>query len=178
MFEKSSQELAVNKLLILYILNKMEIPLTNTQITQIILENEVMNYFALQQFIIELLNKKLIENYDDKEQNKVFYQINQNGIKALELFHTRIPNDVKEKFDSYLQSSKEAILKDMQIKANYLKVKENEFIVSLKVIENQTNLINIDLNVTSKAQAKYICDNWKENSSTLYGDILNILIKE
>ena len=41
MFEKSSEELALNKLYILYILNKMQLPLTNGQITNIFIENEI-----------------------------------------------------------------------------------------------------------------------------------------
>ena len=45
MFENSSEELASHKLLILYILNKINMDLTNSQITQVVLETEMMNYF-------------------------------------------------------------------------------------------------------------------------------------
>ncbi len=38
MFENSSEELASHKLLILYILNKVDMDLTNSQITQVILD--------------------------------------------------------------------------------------------------------------------------------------------
>ena len=48
MFENSSEELAYHKLLILYILEKIKMDLTNSQITQVVLETEMMNYFSLQ----------------------------------------------------------------------------------------------------------------------------------
>ena len=56
MFENSSEELASHKLLILYILDKINMDLTNSQITQVVLETEMMNYFSLQQFYLSLWN--------------------------------------------------------------------------------------------------------------------------
>ena len=48
MFENSSEETAYHKLLILYILYKIKMDLTNSQISQVVLETEMMNYFSLQ----------------------------------------------------------------------------------------------------------------------------------
>ena len=59
MFENSSEELASHKLLILYILDKINMDLTNSQITQVVLETEMMNYFSLQQFLSQLMESKL-----------------------------------------------------------------------------------------------------------------------
>ena len=47
MFENSTEELAYHKLLILYILDKINMDLTNSQITQVILETDMMNYLKL-----------------------------------------------------------------------------------------------------------------------------------
>ena len=45
MFENSTEELAYHKLLILYILDKINMDLTNSQMTQVVLETDIMNYF-------------------------------------------------------------------------------------------------------------------------------------
>ena len=55
MFENSSEETAYHKLLILYILYKIKMDLTNSQITQVVLETEMMNYFSLQQLLSQLM---------------------------------------------------------------------------------------------------------------------------
>ena len=52
MFENSA-ELAENKLLLLYILQVLKRPISNSQLTEIILENNLINYFTLQQYISE-----------------------------------------------------------------------------------------------------------------------------
>ena len=56
MFENSSEELASHKLLILYILDKINMDLTNSQITQVVLETEMMNYFLFNSFYLSLWN--------------------------------------------------------------------------------------------------------------------------
>ena len=54
MYENSA-ELAENKLLVLYVTDSLKHPITNTQLTEIILENNFINYFTLQQYISELI---------------------------------------------------------------------------------------------------------------------------
>ncbi|MGL4873967.1 MAG: DUF4364 family protein, partial [Clostridium sp.] len=46
MHKESSLELAENKLLVLYILKLLKQPITNTQLTEIVLENSFINYFT------------------------------------------------------------------------------------------------------------------------------------
>ncbi|WDC83543.1 DUF4364 family protein [Caloramator sp. mosi_1] len=62
-------DLAINKLIILYILNKLNKPTSNSQLTQIILENNLINYFTLQQYISELINTGFINTITDNKNN-------------------------------------------------------------------------------------------------------------
>ena len=45
----SPEALTLYKLIVLYMLNKVNFPLTNTQLSEFILEKEYTNYFTLQQ---------------------------------------------------------------------------------------------------------------------------------
>lgn len=174
MFENSSEELAYHKLLILYVLEKANMDLTNSQITQVILETEVMNYFSLQQFLSQLMDAKFLKIYEDS--NKEYYTLTQKGIEALNYFLSRIPTQITEKLDEYLKLNKENLLADTQVKSSFVKQSDNEYIVNLRVIENQSNLIDLNLNVSSEKQAKLICDNWKKNASYMYAEVIELLI--
>ena len=55
------------KLMIMHMLNKVEFPLTNTQISQFFLENEYTNYFAVQKAI----NEYPVARYQVVERNKI-----------------------------------------------------------------------------------------------------------
>lgn len=176
MFENSSEELASNKLLILYVLNKINMDLTNSQITQVVLETEIMNYFSLQQFLSQLMESKFLTTY--KESDREYYSITQKGLEILEYFLSRIPDNITTKIDDYITFNKENLLSDTQVKSSFVKQSDREFIVNLKVIENQSNLIDLNLNVSSEKQAKLICNNWKKNASYMYAEIIDLLIRD
>ena len=50
-----------NKLIVLYLIDKMDVPLSNSEISQFILEEDIMNYFDLQQIMAELLETSYLE---------------------------------------------------------------------------------------------------------------------
>ena len=176
MFENSSQELAYHKLLILYILDKIKMDLTNSQITQVILETEMMNYFSLQQLLSQLMESKFLTIY--KDSNREYYSLTQKGLETLEYFLSRIPENITKKIDEYITTNKENLLADTQVKSSFVKQSNNEFIVNLRVIENQANLIDLNLNVSSEKQAKLICNNWKNNASYMYAEVIDLLIRD
>ena len=169
MFENSSEELASHKLLILYILDKINMDLTNSQITQVVLETEMMNYFSL-------MESKFLTTY--KESDREYYSLTQKGLEILEYFLSRIPEDLTKKIDEYVALNKQSLLSDTEVKSSFIQQNNNEFIVNLRVIENQSNLIDLNLNVSSEKQAQQICNNWKNNASYMYAEIIDLLIKE
>ena len=50
------------KLMALYMLNKVNFPLTNSQLTQFFLDKEYTTYFTLQQVLSELCESNLIKS--------------------------------------------------------------------------------------------------------------------
>ena len=59
------------KLIILYMLQNVNFPLSNTQISDFILEKEYTNYFHLQEALSELQDTKLIEIEKRSEERRV-----------------------------------------------------------------------------------------------------------
>ncbi|MCR2045334.1 DUF4364 family protein [Anaerosalibacter massiliensis] len=175
MFIDSTEELAQNKLLLLYIIDKSDAPLTNGEITEFVLENNYMNYFLVQQFLSELIESKFIE-YTKKE-GKERYTILKKGKLTLNYFINKIPNEVKKDIDIKFQVKKEEIERETQIIGDYYKKGKNEYVVNLKLVEKDSTLFSLYLNVVSSQQAKMICDNWKSSPDKVYQEILNTLIK-
>ncbi len=176
MFLDSTEELAQNKLLLLYIIDKSKKPLTNSQISEFVLENNYMNYFLIQQFLGELVDSKFIEFSSLKE--KKSYSILQKGKLTLHYFEDRIPENIKEDINSKLKIKEKDFERESQIVSNYFKKNENEYIVNLKLVENDITLFSLYLNVVSKKQAKMICKQWKKQPDSIYKQIFNILLEE
>ena len=57
---QDGEVLAENKVLILYILNKLENPITNDGLLRLVLSVMDMNYFYFQQFLLDLLENQYI----------------------------------------------------------------------------------------------------------------------
>ena len=172
MFE-DTLELAENKLLLLYILSKIKLPVSNTQITEIILENNLINYFTLQQYISELTSSNFIKYLNVGGSNRL--GITERGFKVLELFKDRISGSKCELVDTYLQEHLEKIKKEVTVTADYTIEKADNFIVSLKAMENDVILIDLKLNVASNKQARELCVKWESNCAELYSAIISIL---
>ena len=174
MFE-NSEELAENKLLILYILNKIKFPIANNQLTEIILEENFLNYFTLQNYIQDLLSSGFICNVEDDNKKRLI--ISSKGIKVLDLFKDRINFRRLDAVDKFLENKVENIRKEIAVSAEYTIEAENSFVVNLKIYEAKTVLMDIKLNVPSNKEAREICNRWKTNSSTLYKNIVQALVE-
>lgn len=173
MVNTNTKEIAQNKLIILLLLKEIKFPLTTQQITDIILEKNLINYFDLQICMKELEES----NFISSNKNTSTYSITDIGLKTLDVFINRIPNSTRKQVKDYISKNKESLLLENQVHANFIKKGENEYVVVLKVTENEITLIELKLNLVSSKQANIICAKWKESYSQVYEQIMNILIK-
>jgi len=176
MIFRDTEELAENKLLLLFILKEIEMPVTGNEIIRIVLENDFMNYFALQQFLGELVKDNFITYYEDK--GKHYYRMDKKGSDTLKLFLNRIPQKLRQDVLNYLTENMNRIKKEKQIIGRYTMEEENQYLVNLKMIENHKISMDLNLKIFSHKHARKICENWNNNAPDLYGKILNLLVKE
>jgi len=175
MYENSA-ELAENKLLVLYVTDSLKHPITHTQLTEIILENNFINYFTLQQYISELIASDFLRYETVNEKNLI--RITEKGTNALSFFSDRISTIKKKIIDDYLLSIIESIKKELTIHSDYTIGNDNLFIVDLQALENDNLLMSLKVSVPSKKQAVSLCNRWKDNPSEIYNKIMNSLFND
>lgn len=173
MFIENTEELAQNKLILLYIIDKSKTSLTNEEITEFIMENNYMNYFLIQQYLVELIESKFIE-YKNKDDDKI-YSLSDKGMTTLSYFEDRISEEVKKEISSKFTEIEKKSKKDAQIVGEYYKKSDTEYISQLKLIEGDETLLNLSLKVATIEQAEKICSTWKNNTEYIYKTLLNIL---
>ena len=175
MYENSA-ELAENKLLVLYVIKSLKQAISKTQLTEIILENNFINYFTLQQYISELETSKFVE-YIEKN-NKKLITITTKGENVLSIFNDRISPIKRDIIDNYISKTIDNIKKELTIHSDYTIEKNNSFIVDLKALEDETLLIDLKISVPTKKQATSLCNRWKENPSDIYTKIVQVLFSD
>ena len=166
----SVEKLAESKLTILYLLKEMGIPMSKGQIGQFALEANYIEYFSLQGYIAEMLENKFIREI--KNIDKLIYTNTPEGEKMLSLFVDRIPNNIKEKVDQYVDKMQQKIKNDLETRANYSHIGENSYQVICGLYENEKVLLELKLNLGSKEQAIVACKNWKTKTDAMYLDIV------
>lgn len=171
---ESSSELAENKLLMLYVLKSIHEPISNTQLTEIILENNFINYFTFQQYLSELEEAKFVEYHKTNDKNLLI--LTKQGDTVLSLFKSRLSPAKIAIIDKYIKEKIESIKKELTIHADYTLGDNDSFIVDLRAVENQSLLMELKLSVPSKNQAISICNKWKDNPSVIYNSIINTFI--
>ena len=92
------QTLAENKVLILYILNKIGKDISNDSLLNLILSVTDINYFYFQQFLLDLLENKYISSYE--RDDHTFYSITDYGRDTLALTQEILPGIIKLRVDS------------------------------------------------------------------------------
>ncbi|HZJ57563.1 MAG TPA: DUF4364 family protein [Clostridia bacterium] len=166
--------LADEKLSILYFLGCLGIPLTNGQITRFFIENNIINYFDLQQYIIELTSSGLVDNMETG--NSQFFSITAKGSETLSFFRKRVSPILRNAIESYAEKNRDLLKGESQIIADYRKIDHNQYEIICKVTEKDILLMELKLNVPSSSQAKEICENWRCRAPEVFKAIVDRLI--
>ena len=173
--EYDNDTLVENKALILYVLEKIAKPISNTALLKLITTIYNMNYFYFQQFLLDLIETKYVIAYEkDKE---TIYELTTEGRHALELIKDLIPGYLKFKADNNFKENLRKIENELSITADFTPNGENDYTVKCKIIENNKTLFEIQTFATSRDHAKIIVDNWMHNADLIYPKILEIMTK-
>ena len=77
-------ELAENKLIILFLLYQMDMPMSTAQLIDFAVGGEYMDYFSFQQYIAQLVEAGMVES-GTSENNSTTYSITPDGEEAVRI---------------------------------------------------------------------------------------------
>lgn len=173
---EDNEILAENKVIILYVLNKLNKPIDNDSLLKLIISVKDMNYFYFQQFLIDLLENKYIIGYT--EEDKTMYKITDLGIETLNLTEDLLPGIVKLQIDNALNKNVDDVQNIDHAISEFTPKNENEFTVTCKLLKNNVTDFEIKLQANSREQAKHIAEKWENNYEDIYPIIFGILTDE
>ena len=169
-----NQNLMLYKLIILYMLDRTdEYTITNSQITDFIMDKGYTGLFNIHESISELIDKEFISVTTIR--NTQHYRITNLGEEALLYFENRISNTIKQEIRDYFKKEKINLKNESEIIADYSLNESNEYTVECAIKERRETLINIKMTVPTKELARSICDNWRTKSTDVYQTLVNEL---
>ena len=167
------EELAENKVLILYILSKINRTVTNSELLELVQSIEEINYFYFQQFLIDLKENRYLLEYE--EEKKKYYVITNSGRETVKLTIDMLPGAIKDKVDETLKNTMKKIENEEAVYADFFPSKEDEIMIKCGIKKRKKKIFEVQVFSSSRDNTIKIIENWKKNATTIYPRIVEML---
>lgn len=182
--------IAEGKIAMMYILKKSQRALTYNVFLELVGNLTEINFFLFEELLQDLIREEYILEIENKldsldcrntqqDQYKVAkkYILTSKGDQILNLSINILSGLKKLKIDSGFKTELKKLKDRKSVTADYKQENDGTFNVSLKIIELEQEEFSIKLNVYTKEDVQKIMNNWKNNTSEIYMQILNMLNK-
>ena len=165
-----------HKIIILYLVDKMDIPILYDQIAQFASIGNYMNHYLVRKYLTEMVEVDYLEMSRDNN-NAERYSITEEGLSAIDIFANIISAQTKNSISKYVIENRRSVKKDFEVMAQYFAQDDsNEYTVKLGVYDDDIMLMEINMSVVSREQALFVCNNWKANYAKLYGQSMELFL--
>ena len=155
-----------HKLIVLYMLSRVDFPLTRNQIGDFLTEREYTQYLALQQAIGELLDAGFVAA--ESARNRTHLTITPEGRQTLSFFGNQLHYSVREDVDKYLRENNFRLRNEVSVWSDYTKTASGEYSAHLVAKDRGNTLIDLTLCVPLEETASSICENWQSKNQEIY----------
>ena len=169
-----------NQLILLCVLEKMEIPLSETSLIDICTakERQWLTYLDFKEVLNKLLEFKFISKVIvDNEFEKERYKITSQGIECLGYFYLKIPTSIRESISQFCKENKMKFKKKQEFISKYEKNSDNTYTCIFKIISpNEAKTIfEIKMQYPSRDLAIRATDKWRESAPNIYSSVYELL---
>ena len=164
----------VYKLIVLYMLQNSKDPLTNSQLSEFILDHEYTNYFHLQQAISELVEAELVEKQTIS--NASYYRLTEDGKNTLSYFGNQLSDDIQKEVREYLKEKGCETRDRILMPADYYISRHGGYMVRCQLIERNVSLIDLNISAPTLEAAQSMCRQWPSKCQSIYDKIMEELL--
>ena len=166
--EQSEEEL-LNKLIILFVFDKMDIALDEKTILNICY---TQNGWMMPLYCLDTIQKLAKSNFihqisRGKEKNKL-YALTPDGRVCLANFYSRIPESLRQEISDYVKKNFGTLRRQQEYIHTYRKLSNGTYEVWLRVVEPSGTLMDLKFVVSNNKTAKYIHENWEKKAANIY----------
>lgn len=166
--------LAENKVLILYLLNKLQDGIKSDNLYKIVSSANNINYFYFQELLTDLIESNFVGSFTNDEDTII--KITSDGQNALSLTKSLLPGILKLKADNVFKEELSNIAEESSIITEYIPKDEKNYTVKCRIVEKNETVFEVSTFAGSRDRAKQISDNWKNNANNIYPKIMNLLL--
>lgn len=171
---------ATNKLTLLFMLDRMEIPLTENSILDICTnKNNWLKYMDCIEIISQLMESKLIYVAVPNAESPL-YAISYEGSNCLSMFYQNIPITLREEITTFANLNIAHIKKNQEYVSNYQKMPDGSYLTTFEIKDPhlQQSIFEIKIKIDNRSQAISACKKWIDKAPDIYENIYLTLIND
>jgi len=160
------------KLVTLYTLDRLG-PATALQLLRFMVENELMDYIALQLSAAELDEMGLLRKAPHAL--GALFAPSAKGYETLQLFESRIPHSRAALIDEIAPVWKRRFREEKQVLADWKSTPTGEYVAHLRLLEGELSLLDVRVSLPTREQANRFCRRWPQAANELYAQLMQAL---
>jgi hypothetical protein len=173
-----TQDSTLNKLILLFIIDQMEMPLSENTIMDLCQnKNNWIDYLDCKLALEQLIDAKFICKVPSNA-GETFYNITVEGRVCLAHFFVRIPSSMRDAIKNYINANRMAYRRRQEYNSTYNKRDDGTYDVILRIIDNLQVVLEIRMNVPNRNIAKYLDKTWGDKATRAYSQIYDLLIEQ
>ncbi|MGI5841813.1 MAG: DUF4364 family protein [Christensenellales bacterium] len=177
--EMTEEKSTINKLILLFVLDKMEIPLTENSIVEICTsgKNPWINYMEYRDIKQELIEVGFI--YKTSETGgEERYNLTYEGRNCLSHFYSRIPLKLREEITTFTKENRLHFKRSQEYVGDYSKNDDGSYTVTLRIRAPFINqpMLELKTKAPSRQSAIEAVKKWKDKAHLVYEYIYETLI--
>ena len=151
-------------------LDKVDFPLTTSQISEFILDKGYTTYFRLQETLSELTDSELLKI------ETTHNRLTETGADTIHFFSNKISPEIRTEIDDFLKEKQYDLKEEVAVKSDYYLKTDHQFEVQCQIVENGSSLIDMRITVPTEKEAKAIVNNWNLKNQEIYASLLSQLL--
>lgn len=170
----NNESINLYKIMILYMLSKVDIPLTVKQISDFITGAGYTDYLTLSATISFLKDNNFLTT--TTKRNRTYLALTDDGENTLKMLKDNLSDSLMEDMNNYLKENKISFKEEYLIMSDYSKTEDGRYVATLTVKEQRSDLVNISITVPDEEMAIEVCDNWQKKNKDVYKYLVEQLL--
>ena len=169
-------EKSVNKLIILFVFDKMEAALSERTVLEMCASgNNWLNYMDCKDLLPRLIDDGFLCRISATE-DEALYTLTSDGRETLNNFYIMIPKSVRDELSTFIKNNSGKLRTRQECKSDYFQNKDGSYTVFLKILAPAQPMLELKFVVPDKKTAQNIYKNWENKASDLYSAIYETLV--
>ncbi|MCL2176931.1 MAG: DUF4364 family protein [Firmicutes bacterium] len=169
-----------NNLILLFVFDKMEIPISESTIIDICShDNDWLHYDECKTTIHNLLEGGFICVINNKDAgSEILYTLTPDGRLCLAWYFKRIVPSLREEISLFVRNNRMSYKRRQEYSRDFYKNNDGSYTVILRITEPQQTVLEIKIVVPNRETASYVYKKWEEKAAGVYGLLYDNLVTE